>query len=32
LYYPGVQSRSAALAITLVEDEKRDDIDFVSKQ
>ena len=29
LYYPGVQSRSAALAITLAEDEKRDDIDFV---
>ena len=33
LYYPGVQSRSAALAITLAGDEKRDDIDFaVSKQ
>lgn len=33
LYYPGVQSRSAALAITLADDEKRDDIDFViSKQ
>jgi len=33
LYYPGVQGRSAALAITLAEDEKRDDIDFViSKQ
>jgi hypothetical protein len=33
LYYPSVQSRSAALAITLAEDEKRDDIDFViSKQ
>jgi hypothetical protein len=29
LYYPGVQSRSAALAITLAEDQKRDDIDFV---
>jgi carboxypeptidase family protein len=29
LYYPGVQSRSAALAITLAEDEKRNDIDFV---
>ena len=33
LYYPGVQNRSAALAITLADDEKRDDIDFVvSKQ
>jgi hypothetical protein len=33
LYYPGVQSRSVALAITQAEDEKRDDIDFiVSKQ
>lgn len=33
LYYPGVQSRSAALSITLAKDEKRDDIDFViSKQ
>jgi hypothetical protein len=33
LYYPGVRSRSAALAINLAVDEKRDDIDFViSKQ
>jgi Carboxypeptidase regulatory-like domain len=33
LYYPGVLNRSAALAIMLAEDEKRDDIDFVvSKQ
>lgn len=29
LYYPGVKSRSAALPITLAEDEKRDDIDFI---
>ena len=29
LYYPGVQSRSAALAINLADDEKRNDIDFV---
>lgn len=29
LYYPGVQIRSAALAITLADDEKRDDIDFI---
>jgi hypothetical protein len=28
LYYPGVQNRSAAAAIALRTDEKRDNIDF----
>lgn len=29
LYYPGMPNRSDALVITLANDEKRDDIDFV---
>lgn len=29
LYYPGVQSHSAALPVRLTADEKRDDIDFI---
>jgi hypothetical protein len=28
LYYPGMQNRSGALAISLETDEKRNDIDF----